>query len=324
MKDTPIGVILSAGKGSRLDPFNTHFPKPMLPIVNRPIIEHQIDQMKAVGIREVLIVVGHLKHHIIDHIGDGSALGVKVRYVEQHRTLGIAHAVMQLERHIDRNFLLYLGDILYVPKNLHTMMDIAAAENAVVVLAAKQEEDREAIFKNFLVDADDRGRVKRVVEKPRYLVNDLKGCGIYHFAPDFFDAVRRTPRTALRDEYEITDSIQISIDLGQAVYVAAVVEWDLNITFPSDILVGNRFWRERLGLDNVIADTAEVHPGARLSGTVLGRGVKVTHPVRMENVVVLPDTVVASERDLVDAVLYGDYLVECEATEKGYRVKESR
>ena len=112
MSETPIGVILSAGKGSRIDPFNTHFPKPMLPILNRPIIEHQLDQMKAVGIREVIVVVGHLKEHIINHLGDGSRFGVAVRYVEQRSTLGIAHAVMQLEPHIDRHFLLYLGDIL--------------------------------------------------------------------------------------------------------------------------------------------------------------------------------------------------------------------
>ena len=77
MPRAPIGVILSAGKGSRIDPFNTHFPKPMLPILNRPIIEHQIDQMKEVGVEEVLIVVGHLKEHIINHVGDGSRFVVR-------------------------------------------------------------------------------------------------------------------------------------------------------------------------------------------------------------------------------------------------------
>ena len=145
--------------------------------------------------------------------------------MEQRQTLGIAHAVMQLERHIDRHFLLYLGDILYVPRDLGSMIQIATRFDAVVVLAAKPEPDRASISKNFLIDTDTRGRVTRVVEKPRYLVNDLKGCGIYYFAPDFFDAVRQTPRTALRDEYEITTAIQISIDMGHPVHVAPVVEW---------------------------------------------------------------------------------------------------
>jgi hypothetical protein len=53
-----VGVILSAGKGSRIDPFNAHYPKPLLPIVNKPILEHQIEQMKVLGIRDVILVVG--------------------------------------------------------------------------------------------------------------------------------------------------------------------------------------------------------------------------------------------------------------------------
>jgi len=311
MSETPIGVILSAGKGSRIDPFNTHFPKPMLPILNRPIIEHQLDQMKAVGIREVIVVVGHLKEHIINHLGDGSRFGVAVRYVEQRSTLGIAHAVMQLEPHIDRHFLLYLGDILYVPRDLASMIQIANRFDAAVVLAAKHEPDRAAISKNFLIDTDIRGRVTRVVEKPRYLINDLKGCGIYYFAPDFFDAVRQTPRTALRDEYEITTAIQISIDMGHPVHVAPVVEWDLNITFPVDILVGNQYWREREGLDNVVDETAEIHGDARLRRTVIGPNVKIVHPIALDNVVVLPNTVVEANRDLTNAVIYEDHLIEC-------------
>ena len=311
MSARPLGVILSAGKGSRIDPFNVHYPKPMLPVCNRPILEHQIEQMKSVGIREVIIVVGHLKETIVEYIGDGSALGVSVRYVEQMSTLGIAHAVMQLERHVDRPFLLYLGDILYVPRNLGSMVEIAEREQAVVVLAAKKELDREAIYKNFLVDADVRGRVSRVIEKPRWLVNDLKGCGIYYFQPDFFDAVRLTPRTALRDEYEITHAIQISIDLGHKVFVAPVVEWDLNITFAADILVGNRFWRERLGLANVVAPGAEVHPGARLSGAIVGAGARIRHPIALDNVVVFAGADVDSQEDLSDCLLFRDQIVRC-------------
>lgn len=311
MTTPPLGVILSAGKGSRIDPFNVHFPKPMLPVCNRPILEHQIEQMKSIGIRDVIIVVGHLKEAILEHFGDGAHLGVSIRYVEQKATLGIAHAVMQLERHVDRPFLLYLGDILYVPKDLGSMVEIAEREQAVAVLAAKKETDREAIYKNFLIDADVRGRVSRVVEKPRWLVNDLKGCGIYFFQPDFFDAVRLTPRTALRDEYEITHAIQISIDLGHKVFVAPVVEWDLNITFARDILVGNRFWRERMGVANVIAEGADVHPQARLSGAIVGARARVVHPIGLDNVVVFDGTVVDSREDLRDCLVFKEQLVRC-------------
>src|SRR5687768_18424600 len=116
------GVILCAGKGSRIDPFNAHYPKPLLPIVNRPIMEHQIEHMKQLGIRDVILVVGHLKELVQEHFGDGSRLGIAIRYVEQRATLGIAHAVMQLEAHVDGPFLLFLGDIFYVPKDLGSML----------------------------------------------------------------------------------------------------------------------------------------------------------------------------------------------------------
>jgi dTDP-glucose pyrophosphorylase len=311
MTASALGVILSAGKGSRLDPLHAQLPKSMLPVCNRPILEHQIEQMKTLGIREVLVVVGHFKEPIMRHLGDGSAFGVAVRYVEQQQTLGIAHAVMQLEPHIDRPFLLYLGDILYVPRELGSMKTIAEREGATVVLAAKHEPNREAILKNFLIDADARGRVRRVVEKPRYLLNDLKGCGIYYLLPDFFDAVRQTPRTALRDEYEITQAIQIAIDLGQGVFVAPVVEWDLNITFAVDILEGNRYWRERAGLVNVIAPGAEIHPGARLTGAVVGAGARIRHPIALDDVVVFEGTDVTSASDLESCLLFGSQIVRC-------------
>ena len=97
-------VILAGGLGQRLRPLTGKIPKPLLPILNRPIMEHQIEHMKQRGIRDVILVVGHLKELVQEHFGDGSRLGVSIRYVEQRETLGIAHAVMQLERHLEGAF----------------------------------------------------------------------------------------------------------------------------------------------------------------------------------------------------------------------------
>ena len=69
--------------------------------------------------------------------------------------------------------------------------------------------------------------MRRVIEKPLRVPNSLKGCGIYLFDQRIFEAVRRTPRTAMRDEYELTDSIQILIDYGYPVRTANVVDWDV-------------------------------------------------------------------------------------------------
>lgn len=310
-----VGVILSAGKGSRIDPFNAHYPKPMLPIVNKPIVEHQIEQMKGLGIRDVIIVVGHLKEYVQEYFGDGARLGVSIRYVEQRQTLGIAHAVMQLEQHVDGPFLLFLGDIFYVPKQLDSMLEAFRSGGVSAVLAVKREQDPTAIHKNFSVTVDDRLRVSKVVEKPRFLVNDLKGCGMYLFGPEIFDAIRQTPRTAMRDEYELTTSIQIFIDSGYWVKAAEVVDWDYNITLPWDLLDCNRLYLEQLGQRSAVAASAVVHEGAVLDGAVLGERVTITKPIRVANTVVLPDTRVDADEDLEDCILSREIKIRCEPPE---------
>ena len=107
-----------------------------------------------------------------------------------------------------------LGDIFFKAENLGGMLEMMAAKNASAVLAVKHETDPAAIRRNFTVQQDETGRVRRVIEKPRHVQTTVKGCGLYLFDLPVFDAVRRTPRTAMRDEYEITDTIQIMVDDG--------------------------------------------------------------------------------------------------------------
>ena len=202
MTDRPneelMGVVLAAGKGTRMRPFSEHWPKPILPVLGKPLVAYQLEMMAALGIRRVVVVIGHLGHQVVRALGDGSAFGVEISYVEQDETLGIAHAVSRLEQHVDRAFFLFLGDIFFDTENLGSMIDRFRAGNLGGVLACRRESDLEAIKRNFVVLADERGVVHRVVEKPRHPRTDLKGCGIYLFDLSFFDAVRRTPRTAVR------------------------------------------------------------------------------------------------------------------------------
>ena len=103
-------------------------------------------------------------------------------------------------------------------------------------LVSMDEPDPEMVRRNFVIQADEPAACTRVIEKPRYVDSQLKGCGLYVFDPHIFDAIRRTPRTAMRDEYEITDSIQILIDDGYVVHHHPIVERDLNLTKPEDLL----------------------------------------------------------------------------------------
>ncbi len=296
------GVILAAGKGTRIQPFSDHLPKPLLPILDRPLLVWQIEAMRRLGVLDIVIVIGHLGHFVVQTLGDGSRYGVRLTYVEQERTLGIAHAVAQLERDVDRPFLLFLGDIFFETENLGSMLELFERDGVDAVLAVKKEPDAAAIRRNFTVDLDERGFVQRVIEKPRHPRTDLKGCGLYLFDPTFFDAIRRTPRTALRDEYELTDSIQIFIEYGYGVLPAPVVQQDLNLSEPRDLLELNlRCMRRSAPGDgrvagSHVAPTAVIEDGARLDGCVVMDGARVPAGAVLESCLVLPGEAIRSGR----------------------------
>lgn len=292
VRDTAMqGVILAAGHGSRMGPFGEQYPKPIAPICNKPLLAYQLEHMRALGIEDILVVIGHLGHRITQALGDGAEYGVRLRYVEQEERLGLAHAVGQLEPHISRPFMLMLGDIFFEVNDLERMGRIQQQNGAAAVLAVKEEPDAEAVKKNFSVQLREDGTVRRVIEKPRHVTNNLKGCGLYLFDLPIFDAIRRTPRTAMRDEYELTDSIQILIDYDYPVHVAPVVDWDMNLTYIEDLIACCLHQLQKLGQENLVAPGATVSSDCRLSQTVVGAGSTLTGGITLERCVVLPEVI---------------------------------
>ncbi len=284
-----VGVILAAGKGRRMYPCSENLPKPMLPICGKPVLVYQLEMMKQLGIKQVFIVIKHCGFEIVKSIGDGRQYGLSVCFVEQHETLGIAHAVGQLEARINSPFLLFLGDIFFVSDRLHDMIP-KAEENIGGVLAAKTETDTEAIKRNYAIFTEQDGRtVRRVIEKPRYIQNNLKGCGLYWFDLNIFDAIRRTPRTAMRDEYEITEAIQVLIDDGVPVKVCNIIHEDLNLTCPYDLLHINMYELKRRKLDRFIGQNCHIRNQDRIVRSVIGDNVTIGTDIDIINSVVFSD-----------------------------------
>jgi dTDP-glucose pyrophosphorylase len=309
-----VGVILAAGKGARMYPFSERSPKPILPILNRPLLSHQIDVMRDSGITEIHIVVGHLGYQVARAFGDGSHHGVRIHFVEQETTLGLAHAVGALEQRVQLPFVLMLGDIYFHLKApLRPVMDQVLSGEVNANLVSMYEPDPEMMRRNFVIQADATGRVHRVIEKPRYVESQLKGCGLYVFDQHIFDAIRRTPRTAMRDEYEITDSIQILINDGWTVHHHPIVERDLNLTKPEDVLAINLIELDRRGLPHLVAERVSLPPGTVVQRSVIGEGVLVRHPIRVCNSVILPNVVVDVTHDLDGVVMDSEHSVYCPA-----------
>jgi len=307
-----VGVILAAGKGARMYPFSERSPKPILPILNRPLLVHQLEVMRSCGIEDVHIVVGHLGYLIASTLGDGAKYGVRVHFVEQETNLGLAHAVGALEAHIQTPFLLMLGDIhFHLTQSLAPLLDEVASGESNASLVSMYEPDPEMVRRNFVIQADEHGRVTRVIEKPRYVNSQLKGCGLYVFDQHIFDAIRRTPRTAMRDEYEITDSIQILIDDGYIVRHQPIVERDLNLTKAEDLLAINLLELARKGLHHLIGERVDAPAGIRIENSVIGDGVTIRHPIRIARSVILPGVIVDSVADIESVVMDSEHSVYC-------------
>lgn len=306
-----IGVILAAGKSTRMNPFSAHYPKPALPILNKPVLYHQLLQLKALDVTEVIIVVSHLGFEIVRHLERSPIEGMNITYIDQGETLGIAHAVGKLEREITSPFILMLGDIYFISNGLDEALRIFEQSDINAVLVSKLEQNTEAIKRNFAILLAEDGSVKRVIEKPRYVENNVKGCGIYLFDLHIFDAIRRTPRTAMRDEYEITDSIQILINDGFRVEHVPAVQEDMNLTYPSDILDINRFELNRLGLDNFIDAGAFIAPHTTLKGCVIGAGVNIDSGVSLTDCTVFDNTVIAAGTQASQAIFTPYQAIQC-------------
>jgi dTDP-glucose pyrophosphorylase len=306
-----VGVILAAGRGNRIFPLSEHYPKPLLPVCNKPLIVYQLEIMRALGIVEVFILIGYKGFRLTMALGDGSRFGVRITYVEQTEVLGIAHALGSMEGYIDRPFLLFLGDIFFIPNDLQNMLTLFGKQGHGAILAVKDEPDPIVIRKNYAIILADSGLVNRVFEKPRHATNRLKGVGIYVFDPTVFDAIRRTPRTAMRDEYEITDTIQVMIDQGLPVRVAHVITNDINITNPADLLECNLIEVKALPQQRLIGKNSEIHPGAELDNCVVGSNVQIRHPIALRNTVVFDNTLVDAETDFDGFLLTPEVAVSC-------------
>lgn len=297
-----LGVVLAAGKGSRMAQLPTRLPKPVLPILDQPIVHHQLRIMAELGIRRVLFVVGQSGYEIVRQVERAPDTGLEIEYVDQEEALGIAHSVGRLEQSIDRPFMLFLGDIYFHAPRINEMLDTFHRPGVDAVLAAIREEDPGMITKNFCITAE-CGRATQVVEKPRFPSSDLKGVGVYLFQPVVFDAIRRTPRTAMRNEYELTESIEIMIRDGRDVRVSLSIEDDLNVTHPADLLAANLRVLEYEGLERYVASTAQVAKDATLDRAVVGGSASIGEGAVVRNCVVFGGAGVAAGERLEDAVV---------------------
>jgi NDP-sugar pyrophosphorylase family protein len=105
-------VVLAGGRGTRLRPFTTSFPKPLMPVGDIPILEILLRQLHAHGVDQVTLLTGHLAYLLEGYFGEGGRLGLKIDYVREEQPLGTAGPLRQLAGHLTDDFFVMNGDLL--------------------------------------------------------------------------------------------------------------------------------------------------------------------------------------------------------------------
>ncbi len=253
-------VILAAGEGTRMRPLTENRPKVMLPIANKPLLEHLIDAARAAGISDITLIVGYKKEAIREYFGDGRSFGVRIDYVVQEKQMGTGHAFGLAAVACHGRFLALNGDVLVSDRHIKKLM----ARNMDAVITVKKVADPQA----YGVIETDGDLVRRILEKPRDPPTDLANAGIYLFNASIFDAIAET-KLSPRGEIEVTDALQHLIDTGKQVGFEVMDEAWLDVGRPWELLTANEMALKTL--KGTIA--GDVEPNATLKGEVsVGKG----------------------------------------------------
>lgn len=177
-------VILAGGKGTRLKPYTTVFPKPLMPIGDRPILEIIIRQLRSQGLRDIIITVGHLGELIMTFFGDGNQLEVNIKYSKEDEPLGTAGCLELIKKELKETFIMINGDIL-TTLNFSELINYHKRNGAIATIALKKRE----IYIDFgIVELDRSNSIKGYTEKPT--INHLVSMGVYVFEPRVVEYIK--------------------------------------------------------------------------------------------------------------------------------------
>lgn len=181
-------MILAAGVGSRLDPLTRAIPKPMVPIVNRPVIEHIVLDLKKHGFLDIRVNVHYLGTVIEEGLGDGSRLGVNISYAHEEKLWGDAGSVKRSEDFFNGETFLVVGGDDISDIDLSGLMVLHREKNAASTIATTLVEDPSQFG---IVVTDDDGRITRFLEKPKGgdVFSKMANTGVYVFEPGVFDLI---------------------------------------------------------------------------------------------------------------------------------------
>ena len=215
-------VILAGGKGTRLKPYTTVFPKPLMPIRDKPILEIVVQQLKSYGFDEIILAVGHLAELIMTFFNDGSKYGVRIKYAREDKPLGTAGPLALMKEELNETFLMMNGDVLST-LDYFDLVNYHKRNEAIATIALKK---RTVKIDFGVPEVDGGNNVVGYTEKPE--IEYLVSMGVYVFEPPVLDYIKP-------DEYlDFPDLIKKLISNGETVKGYIYDGYWLDIGRPDD------------------------------------------------------------------------------------------
>ena len=226
------GVVPAAGEGTRLRPLTDDKPKGMVEIAGEPLLTHVFETLLAVGVDELVVVVGYEMDSIIAHYGNVFR-GVPVTYVHQRKQLGLAHAVAQAEPHVDGRFVVLNGDNVFADAGGIEAAVERARESEVDAAVLVEEVTAAAARETGVVEVEGQ-QVTGLVEKSEDPPSRLATTGCYVLPEEVFEAIRLL-RPSDRGEYELAGAVSVLVRAGATVEAVRHEGQRYNVNEPGDV-----------------------------------------------------------------------------------------
>jgi len=297
-------VVMAGGSGSRLRPITVGRPKPMVPVVNKPVMGHILDLLKRHHLTDVVVTVQYLADVIQDYFGEGQNYGLNIRYALEETPLGTAGSVKNAQEFLDETFVVISGDAI-TDIDLSRVIEFHRAKQSKVTLTLYRVPN--PLEYGVIIVGDD-GRIQRFLEKPSWgeVISDTVNTGIYVIEPEILDFVE--PGVPFDFSNDLFPKL-MAADIPLYGYVADGYWCDIGdireyMRASSDVLY------KRVQLDDVgqhiggniwVGDDVEIAPDAELHGPIyLGAGVKIKGKVVIHGPTVVEDFSIVDNRAHID------------------------
>jgi mannose-1-phosphate guanylyltransferase / phosphomannomutase len=261
-------VVMAGGEGTRLRPLTSNQPKPMVPVVGKPCMEHILELLREHGMNEVIVTVAFLPQAIRSYFGAGETLGMEIGYSVEESPLGTAGSVRLAAKQLDETFLVISGDAL-CDLDLTALIDFHKEKGAAVTIGLKSVENP---LEFGIVVTDEEGRIERFLEKPSWgqVFSDTINTGIYVIEPE---VLKHVPADR---PYDFSKELfPYLLEMGRPLY-GYVMEG-----YWQDI--GNLDQFRQANFDALEENVRLNIPGIRIRGNVwLGEGVEIADLEQIE------------------------------------------